>query len=300
MLTRRQIATGLLRSALAGPFRGMFDYWLAPSLRLRVQRWQISREDWGAPPMRIAIISDLHVAWPGPGRRRLEQIVARANALAPDLTVLLGDFAPALWLTRRTIPFEDVANLLSGLQARCGVYAVLGNHDWDDDRAAQERQSGPNIYSEALTEAGVPVLSNAVVDLDGVWLAGLEDQRAFASGASGFQRRFIGLDDLPGTLAQIGGAGPAILLAHEPDIFPDVPDRIALTLSGHTHGGQIRVFGRTPAVPSRYGSRYAYGHVREGGRDLVVSGGIGCSGLPLRFGVVPEITVVEISGPSAT
>lgn len=105
---------------------------------------------------------------------------------------------------------------------------------------------------------------------------------------------FRGLDDLPGTLAQLTDDAPVILLAHEPDIFPTVPDRVALTLSGHTHGGQVRLFGWSPVVPSAYGNRFAYGHVREGNRDLIVSGGVGCSILPLRLGVVPEITLIEI------
>ena len=86
-----------------------------------------------------------------------------------------------------------------------------------------------------------------------------------------------------------------VMMAHEPDIFPKIPERVALTLSGHTHGGQVRLFGWSPMVPSRFGNRYAYGHVCEGGRDLVVSGGIGCSILPVRFGVTPEITVIELS-----
>ena len=88
---------------------------------------------------------------------------------------------------------------------------------------------------------------------------------------------------------------PVILMAHEPDIFPDVPDRVCLTLSGHTHGGQVRLFGWSPVVPSRYGNRYAYGAIQEGGRHLVVSGGIGCSIAPIRFGMPPEITVVDLS-----
>ena len=88
---------------------------------------------------------------------------------------------------------------------------------------------------------------------------------------------------------------PVVMMAHEPDVFPTVPERVALTLSGHTHGGQVRLFGWSPVVPSKFGNRYAYGHVREDGRDLVVSGGIGCSILPVRLGVTPEITVVEMS-----
>ncbi len=85
-----------------------------------------------------------------------------------------------------------------------------------------------------------------------------------------------------------------ILMAHEPDIFPQVPDRVSLTLSGHTHGGQVRLFGHAPVVPSRYGSRYAYGHIIEGGRHLIVSGGLGCSILPLRFASPPEINLIEL------
>ena len=126
--------------------------------------------------------------------------------------------------------------------------------------------------------------------MDDFWLAGLEDQVAIRRNG-----RWVGLDDLPGTLAQITDDAPVILLAHEPDIFTDVPDRVCLTLSGHTHGGQVRLFGWSPIVPSRHGQRYAYGHVREGQRDLVVSGGIGCSILPVRLGVVPEITLIELA-----
>jgi hypothetical protein len=102
------------------------------------------------------------------------------------------------------------------------------------------------------------------------------------------------MDDLPGTLAQVTDDAPVILLAHEPDIFPDVPARVAVTLSGHTHGGQIRLGPWVPVVPSRFGARYAWGHIVEGGRDLVVSGGLGCSVVPVRFGMPPEITVVEL------
>ena len=103
-----------------------------------------------------------------------------------------------------------------------------------------------------------------------------------------------GVHDLPRTLAAIRDDAPAILLAHEPDIFPSVPQRVALTLSGHTHGGQVRCFGYSPVVPSRYGNRFAYGHVVENGRHLIVSGGLGTSIAPVRFGVPPEIVVVDL------
>ena len=86
-------------------------------------------------------------------------------------------------------------------------------------------------------------------------------------------------------------------MAHEPDIFPQVPERVALTISGHTHGGQVDLpfIGRL-VVPSAYGQRYAYGHVVENGRNLIVSGGLGLSVLPVRLGVPPEIVLIEIGG----
>jgi hypothetical protein len=94
---------------------------------------------------------------------------------------------------------------------------------------------------------------------------------------------------LPATLAPtLGDRDPVILLAHEPDIFVRVPERVTLTLSGHTHGGQVRLpFIGRPVIPSRYGQRFAYGHIVEGGRNLIVSSGLGMTGLPIRFMVPP-------------
>ena len=86
-----------------------------------------------------------------------------------------------------------------------------------------------------------------------------------------------------------------VLLAHEPDVAMRVPARVALQLSGHTHGGQIRLFGWSPVVPTRYGKKFAYGHAREK-CDVIVSGGLGCSIVPFRFGVPPEIVLVTLGG----
>lgn len=298
MPTRRFVLRGLLGIVLAGLFASAWAFFIEPALRLRVERRRITRPDWTAAPLRIAAIADLHVGEPFVTLKRVERIVARTNALKRDLIVLLGDYAAGHPFITRPLLIADVAPILARLSAPQGVFAILGNHDWWDDRSAQRRGGGPNLYAEALTANGIPVLSNAAIRLDGFWLAGLEDQLAILGG----DRGLIGLDDLPGTLAQITDDAPTILLAHEPDIFPKVPDRIALTLSGHTHGGQVRIFGWSPVVPSAYGNRYAYGHVREGARDLVVSGGIGCSIAPVRFGVTPEITLIELSGtgPSTT
>jgi len=258
---------------------------------LRVQRWKIRRADWTAPPVRIVAIGDLHVGEPHMGLGRVRQVVRRANALGADVIVLLGDYAAGHRFRTRDVKIADVAPVLANLRAPDGVYAILGNHDWWDDLAAQKRRSGPNLYADALQKEGIRVLSNEAIRLRDYWIAGLEDQLAFPPRNG---RGWGKLDDLPGTLSQVSDDAPVVLLEHEPDIFAKVPRRVALTLSGHTHGGQVRLFGWSPIVPSRFGNRYAYGHVHERGRDLVVSGGIGCSVLPVRFGVVPEITVIEI------
>jgi hypothetical protein len=103
-----------------------------------------------------------------------------------------------------------------------------------------------------------------------------------------------GADDLEGTLRQIKDSSPAILIAHEPYIFPKVPSRITLTLAGHTHGGQVYIpFVGRPAIQAQH-SRFAYGHVEEEGRHMIVSSGLGLSGLPVRFLVPPEIALVTL------
>lgn len=106
---------------------------------------------------------------------------------------------------------------------------------------------------------------------------------------------FTGVDDLAGTLAAVTDDAPVILMVHEPDIFPQVPARVSLTLAGHTHGGQVTFAGYAPVVPSRYGRRYLYGHIVEEERNLIVSAGLGCSTLPIRFGAPPEIVLIRVA-----
>lgn len=223
---------------------------------------------------------------------RVRRIVAAANALAPDLHVVLGDLPAHHRFVTGRVPMRDVADALAGLRAPLGRYAILGNHDWWDDQGTGRASGGPPAIRSLLEDAGVPVLANAARLLPhggGVWLLGTDSTLAFG-------RRRPGADDLRAALAPLRGDDhPAILLAHEPDIFPRVPARVALTLAGHTHGGQVRLLGRSLVVPSRYGNQYAYGLVEEAGRRMVVSGGLGCSLLPVRLGVPPELTVLRLS-----
>lgn len=272
-----------------------YAFGIEPLWRLGITRYHIVPPAWpNGMTLRMAVLADLHACEPYMPIARIEEIVRITNRLEADIVVLLGDFTAGHRFTTSTVPAADWARVLRGLKAPLGVHSILGNHDWWDDRTAQRTRHGPIIARRALEGVGIPVYENDAVRLQhgstGFWLAGLADQLAIMNGRG----RFAGLDDLPGTLAKITDAAPVILLAHEPDIFPKVPARVSLTLCGHTHGGQVRLLGWSPVVPSSFGNRYAYGHVVENGRNLIVSGGLGCSILPVRFGVPPEIVMLEI------
>jgi uncharacterized protein len=278
-----------------------YGFAVEPMWRLEVTRHRVTPTNWPRElKLSIAVIADLHAGGPTMPLERIHGIVENTNALTPDIVVLLGDFAASHRFKTLAVPAEEWADALGGLRAPLGVHAILGNHDWWDDRAAQRNRRGPVLGRRMLEREGVPVYENDVVRLvhqgRPFWLAGLGDQLALVNGRnSAGRRRFEGVHDLWGALAKVTDDAPVILLAHEPDIFPSVPPRVSLTLSGHTHGGQVRLLGYSPMVPSRFGNRYAYGHVVEDDRHLVISGGLGCSILPVRIGVPPEIVMVDVA-----
>jgi predicted MPP superfamily phosphohydrolase len=236
----------------------------------------------------VTVIADLHAGGPDMRLEHVRRVVDTAISLKSDLVVLLGDFKA--WYRFKTVPVadEDWAAELARIKAPLGSWAILGNHDWWHDLDG---------VREALAGVHIPLMENDAVLLgppgQQFWLAGLGDQIAYRLRGGGFR----GVDDLPGTLKKITTDDPVLLLAHEPDIFPKVPARVALTLAGHTHGGQIRVpLVWKHFVPSRYGARYAYGHIVEDDRHLIVSGGLGTSIIPARFGVPPEVLQLTLGG----
>ena len=271
-----------------------------PVFRLRVARYELSPPQWPADlELRIAVIADLHACDPWMSLRHIEAIVERTNALDADIIVMLGDYVAGHRHITRIIPAGEWAPVLAELKAPLGVHAILGNHDWWSDRAVQQQGQGPTIARRALEAAGIPVYENDARRLTKAgrpfWLAGLGDQLAYVPA-----RRFrpvsrIGVDDLAATLAKVTDDAPIVLLAHEPDVAVRVPGLVALQLSGHTHGGQVRLLGWSPIVPSRYGGKFAYGHTRTN-CDVIVSGGLGCSIMPFRLGVPPEIVLVTLGG----
>ncbi|MBV9956523.1 MAG: metallophosphoesterase [Pseudolabrys sp.] len=270
---------GATGTAAYGAYEARFD--------LRVTDYRPVPRQWPAgQKLSIAVIADLHAGGPNAGREQVREVVDTANGLGCDLIVLLGDyFATHSFVTER-MAHSEWASELGRLKAPLGVFAILGNHDWWHDVSGTRK---------ALADVRIPLLENHAVLLgqgrQKFWLAGLGDQIAYRLG----RNKFRGVDDLPGTMAKIHGNEPVIMLAHEPDIFPEMPDRVALTLAGHTHGGQVRVpFLWQRWTPSRYGDRFAYGHVVERDRHMIVSGGIGTSIVPLRIGVPPEILRVVL------
>ncbi|WP_425040232.1 metallophosphoesterase [Primorskyibacter sp. S187A] len=240
------------------------------------------------------MFADLHGCSPFMAPDRIEALVDQTNGLGADLILLLGDYVGHVLGGRGAAP-AATAMLLKGLSAPLGVYAVFGNHDWADDAVARQTRQ-PSHWHSAFEAAGIACLNNDVIRLAAPWghvqLAGLDSQRAFSSIWPG---PVEGADDLEAVLAKLSPDDPCILMAHEPDVFPDVPDHIDLTLSGHTHGGQIAPFGLPLIVPSKYGRRYAYGHHCDGAKHLLVSGGLGYSKLPVRLGRPPELVMVEVA-----
>lgn len=263
---------------------------------VHVQTYSLSPEGWpSGKSLRIVMVADVHACWPWTPVQKVAEIVAQANALGGDLICLMGDYVGHV-LGGFAVDKAEVVQELAKLDAPLGRYAVFGNHDWHDDKEAKSSRLGETMWHRLFAEAGIPTLSNSHVALDlggaGLTLVGLESQRAFHSR---FQRPIEGADDLELALSGADLEQFTLLLAHEPDVFADLPDGVDLTLSGHTHGGQILLAGYPAVVPSKYGARFAYGHHQIGARDLVVSGGLGYSGVPLRWGVPPELTVVELS-----
>jgi uncharacterized protein len=212
----------------------------------------------------------------------LRAVVKRVDALGPDLVALTGDFVSIGPLPRRLGAkwSYPCAQILNGLA--CGMrYAVLGNHDVSVDKPA---------VTDALVSQRISVLSNSAVAIERgnqrIWLSGVADAM--------LERPDLSLA-LP--RGRDPDREPLILLAHEPD-FADsaINHRVSLILSGHTHGGQVRIPFVKPVMLPPLGKKYLEGHFTlADGTQLYVNRGIGTTGLPLRFLCPPEITVVTLA-----
>lgn len=284
------------RAAIGGLVAGTYGVVIEAGFMLNTTVYAFTPPHWTPGlKLRVAVLSDPHLIKPHMTVERWQRIINVANAAQPDVTLLLGDFLAHHRFRTGLVTMEEFAASLSSIKAPLGYYAINGNHEWWDDHEVQMTDGmGPPYGTRMLAAAGVPLLNNATkrLEKDGkpFWLSGTDSTVAIFKGRG----RFLSRAKLEETMASITDSAPVIHLAHEPDLFTEIPERVSLTLSGHTHGGQVRLFGYSPVVNSSYGNRYAYGHVIENGRHLIVSGGLGCSKLPMRIGVPPEIVLLEL------
>jgi predicted MPP superfamily phosphohydrolase len=257
---------------------GLWAFWLEPSsfitttTHIKLRQWSEKCDG-----LKVVVLSDLHVGSPHNDLNNLIKVIQATNALQPDLILLAGDFVIHEVIGGHFVKPELIAQELKKLNAKLGVYAVLGNHDW--------WYSGWKMQ-EIFKREGISLLENKAIPLQNgschFWLAGIGDY---------WGAHF----DTDKALRAIPKKETVIAFTHNPDIFYELPYRIALTFAGHTHGGQVNLplLGRL-IVPSQYGEKLASGYISEGGRDMFVNTGIGTSILPVRFRVPPEISVVYL------
>lgn len=250
-----------------------FAYYVEP-FRLVVEHRRIVVKGWprALAGFRVGHLSDFHCD----SDRAVDRAAQSARTLAalkPDVVCLTGDYV--------TTNAQKWAPLCAGALAPladldCSVYAVLGNHDhW---------AGLPHLVAGSLRDIGINVLENHTVPLRGdrsVWLVGLGDL-------------CVQKTDCAAALRRVPTNAVKILLIHEPDYADAAPAGFALQLSGHSHGGQIKLPGLPPLHTPKYARRYREGLEHGPRHPIYVTRGIGTMGIPMRFGCPPEVTVLEI------
>ncbi len=283
--TRRQF---LYRVGAAGALAIAGDSFLLEPNRPRIVQQDFSLFRW---PERlngftIALLSDFHYD-PYCSVHPLHATVPLVNRLHPDLIALTGDFVSVPLLgdeAKAAFAAEPCAHILRQMTAPHGLWAIMGNHDFNTD---------PVYVTRALRSVGIQVLENqsTSIEHDGArfWLAGVNDVLSRTA-------------DLAETLRGVPAGEAVVLLAHEPD-FADEASKfpIDLQLSGHSHGGQVRI----PLLPPLYlpamAKKYVMGTYQVGPLPLYTNAGIGTVGVPVRLNCPPEITLITLkSSPALT
>jgi predicted MPP superfamily phosphohydrolase len=227
----------------------------------------------------IALISDFHYD-PIFSQHPIHAAIPMVMDLKPDLIALTGDFVSVPNFAddkEGALDAVPCAEILRHLKAPCGVWAILGNHDYHTDA---------EFVTYALQYRGIPVLANKSIPIERnggrFWLAGVNDALSHTA-------------DLPGTLKPVPSDEAVILLAHEPD-FADQASQypIDLQLSGHSHGGQVRLPLLPPLYLPEMGKKYVLGTYQVGPLQLYTNAGLGTVGVPVRLNCPPEITLLTI------
>lgn len=229
------------------------------------------------PPLQVALLSDIHLGNRGMEPNRLAEIVAQVNQSRPDLILIAGDFVTGESQLQGAQIAPDLTAPLSRLNARLGVFAVLGNHDnW----------TAPEAIRAALSKAGIVVLENEAVRREAFAIVGVGD-------------RFSGHDDIArATHAADRVGGVPIVFTHSPDIAVDLPDRFPLLLAGHTHCGQMVLPWLGPIVRySRwqrlYDPKYQCGRITDRNRVTFVTAGFGGT-VPVRVNAMPDWWLISV------
>jgi len=243
----------------------------------------VALPDWpaGARPIKVALISDIHIGNIAMDAARLRRVVGQVEAARPDLILMAGDFVVGEDASGIDARAAQLTAPLAGLKAPLGTLAVLGNHDYWTD---------PRRVTAALEAAGVTVLDNRAERRGPITVAGISDA-------------FSGHDDIAAALAS-APSGPVVALTHAPEIAPRLPPTVHLLLAGHTHCGQVVLpligvlAGRSPhAHRPLYNPRYLCGVIHDPGRTVIVTGGVGAGTVPIRFGAPPDIWIVSLGPP---
>ncbi len=252
-------------------------YAWAEARRMPVVRTaRIAMADWppSTPPLRVVLMSDIHLENETMDEGRLRRIVEIVNRQAPELVLIAGDFIAGHEHGSAAHIAPQLTRALGGLKARLGTVAVLGNHDlW----------TGPSDVASALGRAGIVTLNNAAIVRGPVRIAGIADA-------------YTGSADIGGTFARVARLkGALLVLTHAPDVSEHLPHGDYPVFAGHTHCGQIVL----PLIGPPYTVaklRYNCGLIHEDGRNILVTAGLGTSGVPFRLGAAPDIWVVELGG----
>jgi hypothetical protein len=262
----RTLAAGVLQLARAA---------LAEPYNLVVERTEITlrRLPRALDGLRVVQLSDIHHS-PFTGRAQVERAVELANSLQPDIIALTGDY-----VSHEREYAAPCAEMLGRLRARCGVYAVLGNHDHWTDAA---------LVTDLFRAEGIRVLVNEGMRFEhpqhrgaSFWLAGVDDT-------------MVGLEDLPLALAGSSADELKLLLAHNPIVLRRAARAgVDLVLSGHTHGGQVTLRAERSAS-GRPRRRLLRGLGRQGDTQIYVTRGLGTVVLPVRYGCLPEVSLLEL------
>jgi len=254
----------------------IYGFFIEPK-RLVIRHVDVTPSHWTSKPLRIGLISDIHMGGRHMPPARVMKITERLNALNPDIILIAGDFIDGHH-NRQDMSdnfnqqIDNGFKILSGLKAPLGRYAVIGNHDvWYD----------ADYVENALERAGVTVLTNEAVVHDDICVVGLADHETQREDKASF--------------SVCGAKASIIALMHSPDSFQYIPQGIGLAAAGHTHGGQINIpFLGGLSTITDIGPSYKQGLKRYKGDAVYISAGLGTSVLPARFRAPPEIVLITL------